>query len=235
MYRPKRTRTMGDELTLDSLMDVLTCSVGVMLFVVIFAVIEAKGSSVIVFSPPFLREPPGNSQRVLALCIDGKVRILDARAAVERLTEDLVQLTYDDVPEFVSSANRKGVSDGHFSYRLVYRDEQASEFRRKRVISVQVDELPGVAGDSPDELASGDSAFERALDGLEKNRHWLAFGVDADSVEAFRAARAVAMERGFATGWDPVAVEFPYEEVIIGGGRKKQVEGMPRSGLGIIQ
>lgn len=235
MYRPRRTRTTGDELTLDSLMDVLTCSVGVMLFVVIFAVIEAKGTSVIVFSPPFLREPPGSSHRVLALALDGRVRILDARAAVERLTEDFVQLTYEDVPAFVDAANRKGVSDGHFSYRLVYRDEEAGEFRRKRVISVQVDELPGVTGDSPDDLASGASAFERSLAQLDKNRHWLAFGVDADSVEVFRAARAIAMDRGFATGWDPVSMAFPYEEVIIGGGRKKQVEGMPRSGLGIIQ
>lgn len=235
MYRPRRPRTTGDELTLDSLMDVLTCSVGVMLFVVVFAVIEAKGTNVVVFSPPFLREPPGNSNRVLALCLDGKVRILDAGAAVGRLTEDLQQLTYDGVPEFVENANRKGVTDGLFSYRLVYRDEQAGEFRRKRVISVRVDEMPGVVGDSPEDLKSGGSSFERALAQLDESRHWLAFGVDADSVEVFREARTMALDKGFATGWDPVSMTFPFEEVIIGGGRKKQVEGRPRSGLGIIQ
>ena len=77
MYRPRRSRTTVDNLNLDSLMDVLSCSVGVMLFIVVFAVIEARGTNVLEYSPPLLREPPGNSQRILALCKDERVRILD--------------------------------------------------------------------------------------------------------------------------------------------------------------
>jgi hypothetical protein len=235
MYRPRRSRKNTDDMNLDSLMDVLSCSVGVMLFIVIFAVIEAKGTNVLVYSPPLSREPPDNSSRILALCVEGKVRILDAGTALQQLIGDVVQLTYEGVPGFVSRANRKNVSDGNFSYRLVYRDESYGEFRRKRVISLRVDEKPGVHGDSSDDLVSAVSVFERALAGFDREEHWLAFGVDADSVEVFREARAIAMEKGFATGWDPIEIEFPYEEVVLGGGSRKQVEGKPRSGLGIIQ
>jgi hypothetical protein len=43
------------------------------------------------------------------------------------------------------------------------------------------------------------------------------------------------LERGFSAGWDPVSIEFPYEEVILGGGFRQREEGKPQSGLGIIQ
>ncbi len=216
-------------------MDVLSCSVGVMLFIVVFAVIEAKGTNVLEYSPPLLREPPGGGQRILALCTEERVRILDVGDALEELMGDVAYLTYEGVPEFVDAANSKGVSDGNFSYRLVYRDEEYGRFQRKRVISVRVDELPGVIGESLAELASGGSSFERSLSRLQAGTHWLAFGVDADSVEVFREARSIALENGFSSGWDPVRISFPYEEVIIGGGSRKVVEGKPRSGLGIIQ
>lgn len=235
MYRPGRSRNSSDEMNLDSLMDVLSCSVGVMLFIVIFAVIEAKGTNVLIYSPPLLREPPDSSDRVLALALGGKIRILDAESALDQLFEGIDRLSYDSVPKFVSRANRKNVSDEYFSYRLVYRDEKYSEFQRKRVVSLRVDELPGVLGESSDDLVSALSVFERSLSRLDRRQRWIAFGVDADSVEVFREARAIAMERGFPTGWDTVSIEFPYEEVVLGGGSRKQVEGKPRSGLGIIQ
>ena len=100
---------------------------------------------------------------------------------------------------------------------------------------VRVEEMPGVSGESSNDLVSALSVFERSLSGLDRKRHWIAFGVDGESLEVFREARAIAMERGFSTGWDPVSIEFPYEEVVLGGGSRKQVEGKPRSGLGIIQ
>lgn len=235
MYRPRRSRATVDNLTLDSLMDVLSCSVGVMLFIVVFAVIEAKGTNVLEYSPPLLREPPENGQRILALCKDERVRILDVGNALEQLMGDVAYLTYQGVPEFVDEANNKGVSDGNFSYRLVYRDEEHGRFQRKRVISVRVDELPGVSGETRDELVSGGSVFERSLARMNEGVNWLAFAVDANSVEVFREARSIALEKGVSSGWDPVSISFPYEEVIIGGGSKKVVEGKPRSGLGIIQ
>lgn len=235
MYRSGRSRKRTEDMNLDSLMDVLSCSVGVMLFIVIFAVIEAKGTNVLIYSPPLLREPPANSSRVLVLCREGRVRMLDAGKALEQLLGEIGKLTYDGVPTFVNEANRKNVSDENFSYRLVYRDEEYGEFKRKRVISLRVEEMPGVSGESSNDLVSALSVFERSLSGLDRKRHWIAFGVDSESVEVFREARTIAMERGFSTGWDPVSIEFPYEEVVLGGGSRKQVEGKPRSGLGIIQ
>ena len=67
MYRPRKAKAARDDSSLDSLMDVLSCAVGVMLFIVIFAVIEARGTSVLIYAPPLLREPPVQSERILVL------------------------------------------------------------------------------------------------------------------------------------------------------------------------
>jgi len=235
MYRYRRARNSDTDITLDSLMDVLSCSVGVMLFIVIIAVIDARGTNILLYSPPLLREPPENSHRILALCQGGKVRIMDVATALETLLGSTQQLNYADVPGFVDEANRKNVSDGNFNYKLVFREEPYGEDNRRRVVSLRVEARPETDGETTSELEDGPSAYERSLAGLDEERNWLAFGVDTDSLEVFRKARSIALERGFSTGWDPVSIEFPYEEVILGGGFKQRVEGKPRSGLGIIQ
>jgi hypothetical protein len=155
--------------------------------------------------------------------------------ALEQLMGNTQQLDYADVPGFVDEANRKNVSDGNFNYKLVFRDEPYGEDNRKRVVSLRVEVRPETDGETTSELEDGSSAYERSLARLDEERNWLAFGVDTDSLEVFRKARSIALERGFSTGWDPVSIEFPYEEVILGGGFKQRVEGKPRSGLGIIQ
>jgi len=235
MYRIKRTRKADDEMSLDSLMDVLSCSVGVMLFIVIIAVIEARGTNILLYSPPLLRDPPGGTSRILVLCLGGKVRVLEIDKALEQLIGNTEQLSYSEVPGFVEKANRKNVTDGSFQYGLVYRDEAYGEDNRKRVVSVRVEARAGTDGDGANELGDGWSEYERVLSGLDEEQNWLAFGVDTDSLEVFRKARSIALERGFSTGWDPVSIEFPYEEVILGGGFRQLIEGKPRSGLGIIQ
>jgi len=235
MYRFRRSRRSDDDLSLDSLMDVLSCSVGVMLFIVIIAVIEARGTNILLYSPPLLREPSQDSQRLLALCQGGTVRILDIATALQQLMGNTTQLKYDDVPRFVEEANSRNISDGAFNYRLVFRDEPYGEDNRKRVVSIRVEARPGNDGETPDELGEGLSEYERTLAALDEDSNWVAFGVDGDSLEVFRKARSIALERGFSTGWDPLSVEFPYEEVILGGGFRQRVEGKPRSGLNIIQ
>lgn len=235
MYRPRKAKISMDDGSLDSLMDVLSCAVGVMLFIVIFAVIEARGTSVAVYAPPLLRDPPAGSNRLIALCQNGRVRLLDIGAALELLLKDSDQLAYAGVPDFVDRANRSNVADDFFRYRLLFREEKHGKYDRKRIVSVRVETKPGVIGEDKNELSSGSSVFEKTLTELGGQKHWLAFGIDADSLEIFKKARLIAIENGFSTGWDPVEIKFPYEEVVLGGGGKKQVVGKPRSGLGVVQ
>ncbi len=49
-------------------------------------------------------------------------------------------------------------------------------------------------------------------------QEWFAFLIDEASIEVFREARTVLSEQGFAVGWDPSKLKFPYTEVVLGGG-----------------
>lgn len=234
MYRQKRARTSGNNWDLDALMDVLSCSVGILLFVIIFAVIEARGSSIAIYAP-LMREPPAASSRIIVLCQDGNIRLLEIDKALETLLEGSDKLAYSEVPAFVEHANEGKVADRFFRYRLLYRDEGLGSNDRKRVVSLRVEEKPGAEGEDVTALRSGSSFFERELANLDKNRHWLAFAVDVDSLDVFHQARKIAMDKGFSSGWDPLEMRFPHEEVVLGGTKNPPVEGKPRSGLGIIQ
>ena len=234
MYRPRKAKAPLDDGSLDALMDVLSCAVGVMLFIVIFAVIEARGTSVLIYAPPLLREPPIRSERILVLAQNGKIRMLDIAAAQEQLLEGSDQLAYAAVPDFVNKANGSKVADKYFRYRLVYRDVEYEEFGRRRVVSMHIEAKPGAVGEDMHDLKSGFSEFEQALTDMGGENHWLAFGVDADSLKLFRTARLIAQEKGFSTGWDPMAIKFPHEEIVLGGD-ESYVTGKPRSGLGIVQ
>jgi len=235
MYRPRKTKAPLDDGSLDALMDVLSCAVGVMLFIVIFAVIEARGTSVLIYAPPLLREPPVRSERILVLAQNGKIRILDIGTAQEQLLKGSDQLAYAAVPDFVNKANRSKVADRYFRYGLVYRDVEYGSAGRKRVVSMRIETKPGMMGENMHDLKSGSSEFEQTLNEMGGEKHWLAFGVDADSLKIFRKARLIAQEKGFSTGWDPMAISFPHEEIVLGGGDENYVVGKPRSGLGIIQ
>jgi hypothetical protein len=71
----KRTRGSGG-LDLDSLMDILSCLVGVMLFLVIYTVLEL-GSVAYQAVVPLTRAAPTDARRVVVLCEAGTVRVLD--------------------------------------------------------------------------------------------------------------------------------------------------------------
>lgn len=63
------------------------------------------------------------------------------------------------------------------------------------------------AGDDLSGLARGEGDFAERLSELDPSRHWLLFATDQESFEAMRAARGVALERGFQVGWWPLDPE----------------------------
>jgi hypothetical protein len=63
-------------------------------------------------------------------------------------------------------------------------------------------------GETSSEL-DGDSRFAAALDALDPEEAWLAFAVDDQSVDVFRRARELAIERGFASEFDLLTLDFP--------------------------
>ena len=204
MYRkpPKQDRAIT--LDLDSLMDILSCLVGVMLFLVMYTVLElgsAAYQAEVVVSPT---RSPG-SRRVEVVAEGGTVKLLDVRPALADLLSgfEIVQ-SVGEVQTFVD-ASRAGPPDPYFQYSLTFEVRATTDLLGMLDLVVQEKPVDGETFSQLDE----DSRFAAALDALDPEDAWLAFAVDDESVDAFRRARELAIERGFASEFDLLTLDFP--------------------------
>jgi hypothetical protein len=204
MYRkpPKQDRAIT--LDLDSLMDILSCLVGVMLFLVMYTVLElgsAAYQAEVVVSPT---RSPG-SRRVEVVAEAGTVKLLDVRPALADLLSgfEIVQ-SVGEVQTFVD-ASRAGPPDPYFQYSLTFEVRATTDLLGMLDLVVQEKPVDGETFSQLDE----DSRFAAALDALDPEDAWLAFAVDDESVDAFRRARELAIERGFASEFDLLTLDFP--------------------------
>lgn len=205
MYRRPKHRGGSVILDLDSLMDILSCLVGVMLFLVIYTVLQL-GSAAYQSEVVVSAEPAPTSQRVLVLCSGGTVRVLDVRRPLDQLLSGFgIVQSVAEVQVFVA-ASSDTPTDEYFRYSLVYEPRSTTELLG--MLDLRIEERPGATGEHIDQLDDR-SRYANALDGLSPHDVWLSFAVDTASVDVFRRARELAIARGFATGFDQLTLTFP--------------------------
>jgi hypothetical protein len=207
MYRKARNSESASILNLDSLMDILSCLVGVMLFLVIYTVLEL-GSTTFEVSVPTPKDRPVESRRILVVVNNETVRIMDASQPVSDLIASLQGAALDEIADLVRQSNSSPPTDSYFEYQLAFDEEESVLAMTVRGFDIRVQELPGEPGDSL-WMLDGGSSYEMALDSLDAEFVWLDFAVDSASVELFRKVRDLAEERGIATRWGPLDLAFP--------------------------
>lgn len=196
-------------------MDILSCLVGVMLFLVIYTVLEL-GSAAYEAAVPVVRSPPSGAEPVVVLAERGTVRALDVRRPLNQLLSGFQIVTSADVPVFVDQANARPTADRYFEYSLSY-DDRFREFGDPlRTLALEVREREGAVGDSLHQLDAR-SRFAATLRAMDPTEHWLAFEVDSSGVDVFRRAREMAIDAGFTVMWNPMQTEFPFTHTLAGG------------------
>jgi hypothetical protein len=216
MYRKPRPRHASGILELDSLMDILSCLVGVMLFLVIYTVLEL-GTAAYEAEVPVARGLPPGSERVIVYAHGGTVRLLDARTPLEALLSGFEIVRYDEAERFVRLANERTPTDAYFRYSLIFEDRVSALGNPLGTIDLLIENRTDVVGDSIHQLDGG-SRYTTSLDRLNPDDVWLAFAVDGESVSVFRKARELAISRGFATGFDPIEADLPLSHPLSEGG-----------------
>lgn len=207
MYRKPRSSEGASILNLDSLMDILSCLVGVMLFLVIYTVLEL-GSTSFEVSVPTPRDRPIESRRVFVVVNDESVRMMNSSQPVSDLLTFMAGADVSELSERVAEANLSPPTDNYFRYRLDYDRDAVRVNEQVRDYDILVSELPGEVGERIGAL-DGESRFEAELDDLDSDFFWLEFAVDSASVDVFRRARDIAEAKGFATRWVPLDLTFP--------------------------
>jgi hypothetical protein len=224
MYRKPRPGDRSGVLDLDSLMDILSCLVGVMLFLVIYTVLEL-GAAAYQAEIPTVRARPLGGRQVLVLSNEGTVRVLDIWNPLDDFLSGFeIVRTFDEVPVFVQAAPQTR-SDAYFHYALRHENRLSNDLLG--TLDLLIEERDDIVGDSIHQLDAG-SRYAEILERLDPNETWLAFTVDSTSVDLFRRARDMAVTRGFATEWDLLTLELPLT-IPLGGGGLEDLLGPQRA------
>ncbi|AFY89197.1 hypothetical protein Chro_3765 [Chroococcidiopsis thermalis PCC 7203] len=210
---------------LDSFLDILTNTVGVLMFVSLFISLVAVQSATIVRTPlvsktekqPHFFEIRGN-----------KVTYIDTKVAQSHIKELVESLTVCSKPIPPDS----NLSDYDFFYEQLqeyyrwlqeYQDcitYKAQEFRTFQVrtshynvrlelepFSEVYEPIEADVGESSKELKQENSEYKSILKKLSPQTDYLAFIVRPDSFETFRQAREIAWKDKFSVGWEPMKTD----------------------------
>ncbi|PPS44789.1 hypothetical protein [Chroococcidiopsis sp. TS-821] len=209
---------------LDSFLDILTNTVGVLMFVGLFVSVVAVQSATIVRTP-------------LVSDSDKSPQFFEVRGnKVIPLDHATVNREFTDFSNSLPSCNEPELPLDLDIYSYQYYQQQLQEYRnclahkiaqvknfRVQTSHYQVrinlnsslgliyEPLSNESGESIQELAQVSSEFHSLLKTWNPQTDYLAFIVRPDSFAAFRRAREIAWQKGFDVGWEPMQQDVPIE------------------------
>ncbi|MGF1588827.1 MAG: hypothetical protein ACFCU7_06230 [Pleurocapsa sp.] len=211
-----RRKTNHVSQNLDSFLDVLTNTVGVLMFISLFVSLIATGSSPktrVTIETPL--SSPSDKQSLWFEIKDNRVSHLDLRQIREQELELSRNLPNCNKP---SSSSNSSEYNNYQSCLLSIIGRQ-SNFRAStknyrvttvdRGVSLLFEPLAENTGETTAQLPAPDSDYQQVLSRFNPNQDYLVFIVRPDSFEAFRTARKQAWDAGYEVGWEPHPQDSP--------------------------
>ncbi len=220
--RTRRIRkTLHPSQNLDSFLDVLTNTVGVLMFISLFVSLLAVESGNIIKTPLVSQT---NKKPVFFEIKDNQVMFIDTETIqrqIDYLLASLPKCNEPNIPNNFSS-----------SYLYEYYLQQLEDYRNcvvNRAETIQkfqgntdyynvsfidftaliYEPKNDIKGESTQEINQEKSNFQKILQQINNQDNYLAFIVRADSFDTFRAARKEAWQAGFDVGWEPQEQDNP--------------------------
>lgn len=218
---------------LDSFLDILTNTIGVLIFVSLFVSLLAVETGTIIRTP--LRSETNKVGRFFEVRNNQVFYLSDSKleAEVEQILSTLPTCKTPEVPENIPSYLQS------FYLQEIQQYEQCLKTRSIRLEnfyydngnylisftdegSLKYDANSSSQGEDSKVLKKTDSKFINTLKQLNSEVNYIAFVVRPDSFEAFRVAREKAWSLGFEVGWEPI----PQDRVLVfgSGGRSIGVQ-----------
>jgi hypothetical protein len=236
MNRRRHRKSALPTQNLDSFLDILTNTVGVLMFVGLFITLISVQASTTIRTPlvsntnkrAHFFEVRGN--RIIHVdnsALDLDLALLmaslpkcDRPNVPENLNAYLSQYYLDDIAEYEACTN-KAIA------RLKKFQGQTKHYNVRLIDIDAIEYQPATSnvGESIQEIAQANSEFSTILKQLDPQIDYLAFIVRPESFSAFRAARQQAWQEGFDVGWEPQSTKEPIVFSLSGsGGRKVGVQ-----------
>ena len=205
---------------LDSFLDVLTNTVGVLMFISLFVTLIATGSSSkskITIETPL--SSPTDKESLWFEIDDNKVSHLDLRLVREKELELSSNLPNCNKPRGSINAPDYDLRQNNYQsclFSIIGRQsnfQTATKNYNVRTVDDGVSLLFNPAsteiGESIAQLKTANSQFQQVLTKYNPNKDYLVFIVRPDGFEAFREARKKARDAGYEVGWEPHPQDAP--------------------------
>lgn len=189
----RRPVTRPQVQNLDSFLDIMTNTVGVLVFVLLFVTLAAADATILVRTPLWAET---EKEPVYFEAVDGRLihmEMQEGHARVRAFVQGLPEIRWYNYQWVVDRMEKWSTSTGNYTVDL-------------RGWSIRYRAHEG-AGESAKAVKDTASAFQRVLREMDPEREYAAFLVRPDGLEAFRAARKIATKRGFSSGWEPFTAE----------------------------
>ncbi|AUS35849.1 hypothetical protein amyaer_p04475 (plasmid) [Microcystis aeruginosa NIES-2481] len=211
---------------LDSFLDIMTNTVGVLMFVSLFITLVAVQSGTTIRTPlvsqtekkPHLFEVADNYVSYLDTeMISGQIE--DFVKSLPTCTEPIEPYSYslEQLTEYIKEMRQ---------YRSCVEEKvsKVREFRpqtdsyQAQLIDIesfawQYQKLNKNVGTANEQLSKTDSRFKEIISRLNPEQDYIAFIVRPDSFSTYRKAREIAWKKGFNVGWEPHKLE---QSIILG-------------------
>lgn len=217
--RARRRNTQVSQ-NLDSFLDILTNTVGVLMFISLFVTLIATGSSPktrVTIQTPL--SSPTDKESLWFEIDNNQVSHLNLRQVREKELE-----LSGNMPNCNRPLGNPGTTDfasrqNAYESCLLSIMGRQSNFRADtknyrvrtvdRGVSLQFDPISENVGETASQLTASDSDYRQVLAQFDPNKDYLIFIVRPDSFEAFRTAREQAWDAGYQVGWEPLAEDIP--------------------------
>jgi hypothetical protein len=205
---------------LDSFLDILTNTVGVLMFVGLFVSLVAVESGSIIRTP--LRKETQKKGQFFEVR-NNQIFYINNSQVDNKLTEfinNLPSCIPPDIPDNVVDSRYDYYMDKIAQYQqcLDQRDKKLENFTTKTdyyaVIflggdTLKYEPIKEVKGETKEDLQKDNSNFTKILNNISPNNYYLGFLVRPDSFAMFRQAREKAWSQGFDVGWEPLSSNTP--------------------------
>lgn len=203
--------------------DMLTNTVGIMLFILIFASLSAGG---VVISKHLPREKPTRAIAIWMYCSGGRIVRFDADTLAKQLQKNLGEPTYNTASDWARKYSAQTLETDDLQVSGAATADYNENFFQS---SVRINKSVAVRrkanrGDDEHAVATPGSAFQTLLALKDNKADFFFFFVDPDSISLFRAARDQAAQKGFGVGWTPLGPGEPARVALSGNGRQATIQ-----------
>ena len=209
----RRRAELFEQPSLVPMADMVTNTVGIMLFILIFVSLSAGG---VVVSRHLPRERATHSRPVWLFCSAGKIVSFDAEGLGSQMAKRIGEPSNSVVWARAYSSQRILTS----SVEATGQAEAGYGGLRQSVVSRPRPDR----GDDEAAIKNSASAFQKLLAEKSTSGEFLYFFVSPDSVRLFRAARDLATQYGFSVGWTPASPGGPAVISLSGNGREATIQ-----------